>query len=151
MLWGGTHNVEAYTLEDKFFVNSGSCTGAFNTDWPVLSDNLTSNEQISKDEKVEMSVTSTESKDNEENHENNAGKHTDESKKEEATENVEEENESIQEEDIEISDIEINGSNVPSFCLLDIQGSTCILYIYMHIDGEVKVDKVVYNKATINE
>ncbi|KAL6946553.1 hypothetical protein ACO0RG_000706 [Hanseniaspora osmophila] len=33
LLWGGTHNVEAYVLENKLFINPGSCTGAFNADW----------------------------------------------------------------------------------------------------------------------
>lgn len=35
LLWGGTHKFEAYELEGKFFVNPGSATGAFSTNWPV--------------------------------------------------------------------------------------------------------------------
>ncbi|KAF6070140.1 phosphodiesterase, MJ0936 family protein [Candida albicans] len=34
LIWGGTHKVEAYTLDGKFFINPGSATGAFNFDWP---------------------------------------------------------------------------------------------------------------------
>ena len=49
-------------------------------------------------------------------------------------------------DDLELPELDIDGSNTPSFCLLDIQGSTCTLYIYIYIDGEVKVDKVVYQK-----
>ena len=33
LLWGGTHKFEAYELEGKFFVNPGSATGAFSTNW----------------------------------------------------------------------------------------------------------------------
>lgn len=31
LLWGGTHQFEAYELEGKFFVNPGSATGAMST------------------------------------------------------------------------------------------------------------------------
>lgn len=33
----------------------------------------------------------------------------------------------------------------PSFCLMDINGRTCTLYVYTLVDGEVKIDKVVYH------
>jgi len=33
LLWGGTHKFEAYELEGKFFVNPGSATGAFTSNW----------------------------------------------------------------------------------------------------------------------
>lgn len=110
LLWGGTYNVEAYTLEGKFFINPGSCTGSYNTDWPVFSDILgkTQKEEENNDDGTEK------------------------------TENVK--------KNILVSDLDINGSNVPSFCLLDIQGTTCILYIYLFVDGDVKVDKVVFEK-----
>lgn len=114
VLWGGTHNVEAYTLEDKFFINPGTCTGAFSTDWP---------QQELDTENV------AEQKDPEAAPKN---------------ENTEGSPESDSDNDFDESDA--NGSCIPSFCLLDIQGSVCTLYIYTYIDGEVKVDKVVYNK-----
>ena len=34
LVWGGTHKVEAYVLDNKFFINPGSITGAFSFDWP---------------------------------------------------------------------------------------------------------------------
>lgn len=34
LICGGTHKVEAYILDGKFFINPGSATGAFNFDWP---------------------------------------------------------------------------------------------------------------------
>lgn len=33
LLWGGTHRFEAFELEGRFFVNPGSATGAFTTNW----------------------------------------------------------------------------------------------------------------------
>ncbi len=38
------------------------------------------------------------------------------------------------------------GDPIPSFCLLDVQGPLCVLYIYSIFDGEVKVDRVSYQK-----
>lgn len=32
----------------------------------------------------------------------------------------------------------------PSFCLLDVQEDLCVLYLYMLVDGEVKIDKLTY-------
>lgn len=97
MIWGGTHSVEAYQLEGKFFVNPGSATGAFYTgssyseaDAPAEGETL---------ENTEDKKTSGTPKD-----------------------------------------------SVPSFCLLDIQGTVCVLYIYSYVDGEVKVDKISYRK-----
>lgn len=124
MLWGGTHNVEAYTLEGKFFVNPGSCTGAFNSDWPIMSED----EVINKKETTEVNTNKQE---------------------EESAEKSEEPKETTsfdKKEKVEISNLDINGSNVPSFCLLDIQDSVCTLYIYIYIEGEVKVDRVVFKK-----
>lgn len=34
----------------------------------------------------------------------------------------------------------------PSFCLLDVKDSTCILYLYTLVEGEVKIDKLTYSK-----
>jgi vacuolar protein sorting-associated protein 29 len=33
LCWGGTHRFDAYEFGDKFFVNPGSATGAFQTGW----------------------------------------------------------------------------------------------------------------------
>ena len=158
MLWGGTHNVEAYTLEEKFFVNPGSCTGAFNSDWPIINESITNtneNDNVDTDARIQQNDDKLKSMSIDDD--NNKTKSEDDKKTENTK--IEENNEentkvdnnkddadSINEEDISLSEIEISGSNVPSFCLLDIQGSTCILYIYMFIDGEVKVDKVKYEK-----
>ncbi|CAI4063506.1 hypothetical protein SKDZ_08G0540 [Saccharomyces kudriavzevii ZP591] len=148
LLWGGTHNVEAYTLEGKFFVNPGSCTGAFNTDWPIVFDVEDSDEAVTSE--VEKKTDENEFK-----HEDDAakGEPTDKELSEaditkEGTDEKSEVNSKGQfkEDEVNVSDLDVNGSNSPSFCLLDIQGTTCTLYIYLYVDGEVKVDKVVYEK-----
>ncbi|KXX74278.1 Vacuolar protein sorting-associated protein 29 [Madurella mycetomatis] len=33
LCWGGTHKFECFEYMDKFFINPGSATGAFTTDW----------------------------------------------------------------------------------------------------------------------
>lgn len=38
-------------------------------------------------------------------------------------------------------------SPVPSFVLMDVQGTVLVLYVYQYIDGEVKVEKVSYRKG----
>lgn len=105
LVWGGTHRVEAYQLEGKFFVNPGSATGAFYSGWPDIED-------------LEEDV------------------------KEGSTENGGAENGAKKDADA----IEEPRDPVPSFCLLDIQGTVCVLYIYSYVDGEVKVDKISYRK-----
>lgn len=165
MLWGGTHNVEAFTLEGKFFVNPGSCTGAFNTDWPFTSEEepkLTeSNRKAAEAAEVKETIPATEQVsegvsepvkvDDAEQEVNTANKQEVNDDKGEKNEGVpsDEENAGADEpleDNLELPELEIDGSNTPSFCLLDIQGSTCTLFIYIYVDGEVKVDKVVYQK-----
>ncbi|KAI5307252.1 Vacuolar protein sorting-associated protein 29 [Ascosphaera pollenicola] len=41
LLWGGTHQFEAYELEGRFFVNPGSLTGALTTAATVADEKLT--------------------------------------------------------------------------------------------------------------
>lgn len=33
LCWGGTHKFDAFELENKFFINPGSATGAMTTGW----------------------------------------------------------------------------------------------------------------------
>ncbi|TID30432.1 hypothetical protein CANINC_000943 [Pichia inconspicua] len=75
LISGGTHRVEAYTLDGKFFVNPGTATGAFTTD-------------------------------------------------------------SLEPVDT-------------SFCLLEVVNNTCTLYLYTLVDGDVKIDKLVYSKDSV--
>lgn len=132
MLWGGTHNVEAYTLEGKFFVNPGSCTGAFNSDWAIMSEE----EPISKKESTEDEEKNTHQEDEQD----------DNTAKKPAETNDDKTGSVKSQKEVEIPNVDIDGFNVPSFCLLDIQDSVCTLYIYIYVDGEVKVDRVVFKK-----
>lgn len=141
MLWGGTHNVEAYTLEGKFFVNPGSCTGAFNTDWPIIGEDETVAKKLPVKHEIKKEVRVEEDAEQKEDITPSTEENADTVKEAKEGKNVSE-----NESNFEISELDIEGSNVPSFCLLDIQGSTCTLYIYIYVDGEVKVDRVVYKK-----
>lgn len=148
LLWSGTHNVEAYTLEGKFFVNPGSCTGAFNADWPVIIDNnVPIQTQPQGDDENEKSVDKNEEKDIDVTE---ADKTSDDINNHVGMPATDDKN-NINEEEMEEANITIpeniaTGSNTPSFCLFDIQGSTCTLYIYIYVNGDVRVDKVVYKK-----
>ncbi|CAI5757769.1 unnamed protein product [Candida verbasci] len=113
LIWGGTHKVEAYTLDGKFFINPGSATGAFNFDWPEEEDEDEDAEDA-QDEKDEKKEKKEETDDKEIN---------------------------------KLYEIEESNTNIPSFCLLDTQGSTCTLYIYTYLQNEVKVDKITYTKS----
>lgn len=130
LIWGGTHRVEAYTIDGKFFVNPGSATGAFSLDWPERDD----------EEKDEEDEEQEEEQEAEEKNEDELEKEVKDEAKEEDEEKKEGETEP---EEFDDSDLV---SSIPSFCLLDTQGSKCTLYIYTYQNGEVKVDKVMYQK-----
>lgn len=179
LIWGGTHRVEAYTLDNKLFINPGSATGALTTE--ELSDDeeddLEEGEEeeeeqgLQKEGNVEVGQQQQQQggeKEDEEtdgqsnNNDNNAKAKTvngDEKVIDGDNSNTKDSNGSEGElkkknllENIGIDEDE-DGDNdvakadpIPSFCLLDVQGSVCTLYIYTYLDDEVKVDKVTYRK-----
>lgn len=238
LLWGGSSNVEAYTLDGKFFIHPGSCTGAFNTDWPIfdeLEDDIVEQDNSKKDSKEEVSESkpkteeeiesskktdddakstnsqtqdATEQEDNEkepslqivEDDKEAAATSTPSNEEEDDKKSANVENPDNKEEETNISEdkqgeekdstsdnikvddipsksnddnekivdetasnekpvettaaknvfpicpFQLNGAASPSFVLLDIQGNICTLFVYMLIDGDVKVDKVIYKK-----
>lgn len=142
LVWGGTHKVEAYTLDGKFFINPGSATGAFSYDWPeeeedeeeeAEDEQEEGEEQEEKKEEKELPIEEKKEKKEEETEEKPAQK----------TEEKGGEDELDAELLDELSEL---SSSIPSFCLLDTHGSKCTLYIYTYINGEVKVDKVTFQK-----
>lgn len=145
LVWGGTHKVEAYTLDGKFFINPGSATGAFSYDWP----------EDDEEEEDEDGEEEGEEEVEEGQKEKGEGKQVSSEEKEEKLEEKieekpEEKTEMKEKEDgldaallDELSEL---SSSIPSFCLLDTHGSKCTLYIYTYINGEVKVDKVTFQK-----
>ncbi|SSD61465.1 uncharacterized protein SCODWIG_03226 [Saccharomycodes ludwigii] len=166
IVWGGTHNVEAFTLEDKFFINPGSCTGAFNSDWvweeePIDDDtntntNITVQQKSDEIEKDTIKEEEEEVKNESVTEEERKSEIEDKSGKDEAS-TTEQENQNLEntkkdtlssDSDQKDEDEFENGlSSMPSFCLLDIQNNTCTVYIYTLVDNEVKVDKVKYEKS----
>ncbi|KAK4461641.1 vacuolar protein sorting-associated protein 29 [Cladorrhinum samala] len=40
LCWGGTHKFECFEYMDKFFINPGTATGAFSTDWVAENDEV---------------------------------------------------------------------------------------------------------------
>ncbi|WEJ92756.1 Vacuolar protein sorting-associated protein 29 [Yamadazyma tenuis] len=157
LIWGGTHKVEAYILDGKFFINPGSATGAFGFDWPNdEEDEEDEDEEDEGEEKGEEKLV-------EEEKETEEGKTTETNEPKETNESEEKEEKEYEEpastksgqiqkdsdpdftaEDI--AQVAHQTSNIPSFCLLETHTSTCTLYIYTYLGEEVKVDKVTYHK-----
>lgn len=121
LVWGGTHRVEAYTLGGKFFINPGTLTGAFNLHWPEVDEE--EYEGTAEPEKEESGAGA----------EAEAG-------------DADKEPQEKPDEPKALFDASHLSSSVPSFCLLDTSASRCTLYIYTFLNGEVKVDKVMYSK-----
>ena len=183
LIWGGTHKVEAYTLDGKFFINPGSATGAYNFDWSEKDDESEDEEEEGEskgestekdsepatEENGEKETTEEESTNDEEDNANKKDgiENNEQENKEDGDENTKEttEQKSVASKDNEEAEKNMEGSNdsdsddtnlieevkeltssIPSFCLLDTHDSTCTLYIYTYFNGEVKVDKVTYQK-----
>ncbi|ODV62059.1 retromer subunit VPS29 ASCRUDRAFT_45265 [Ascoidea rubescens DSM 1968] len=150
LLWGGTHRVEAYTLDGKFFINPGSATGAYLTreiedddDYDDEDEDENDNDEDDEIDEERYKETQKNSKDGK-----NSAISNDKSKKDKTTFKESDSNSDI---DSDSSESEFEDEDeliepIPSFCLLDVQGSVCTLYIYTYIDDEVKVDKVTYRK-----
>ena len=154
LIWGGTHKVEAYTLEGKFFINPGSATGAFSNDWPEedLPEDEGVEEKKDEEDTTDKKEDSEESKKDEQEDESKGtensvdAENVSEEKAKETKEESEDSNSEIKEVEDEEDDADDIYDSVPSFTLLDIQGSVITLYIYTYIGGEIKVDKVSYRK-----
>lgn len=213
LIWGGTHRVEAYTLDDKLFVNPGSATGAFTTvELDDDEDEEDEDEEDEEDAEEHRDDTTQEARNNGSTHqvkqetnnkdaegsqkENNqqAGasdqlredgtaehdeaedgkdqsetqkkideKNSDRTVSSENKTNEEEKNskgsekanssdelqgeiEKLKKEVLTTDEDDLLDDPIPSFCLLDIQGSVCTLYIYTYLDDDIKVDKVTYRK-----
>lgn len=171
LIWGGTHRVEAYTLDGKFFINPGSATGAFSMAWLEADEEFLENE-LSESETMEASngdlkqeVEEEEKKvemereefDGEQGDNGDQAEHGDQGEQGEQGQNGDNETNSNNDEspqnnnhskDLAESEFDdtLYSSSIPSFCLLDTNSSRCTLYIYTYVMGEVKVDKVIYSK-----
>lgn len=157
LISGGTHRVEAYTLDGKFFINPGSATGAFSTSPPdseeleaiasILAEAKAAAAADPKTANGESDVTEKRETENGSPQEGAEAKDDSTASLSEGPEKPEPKPGSTGEAKVSsTADIEDYLDQIPSFCLLDIQGSVCTLYLYTYIDGDVKVDKVTYRK-----
>lgn len=171
LICGGTHKVEAYILDGKFFINPGSATGAFNFDWPNDEDEEEEGDEEKEKEKekddtenkpAEVNEDKQESEipeseepiekkdqlDSQEQQEQNLDEEINDNKNEQ--EKDQEPNNNTTQDEVftkdELDQIEELVTNIPSFCLLDTHDNTCTLYIYTYLNEEIKVDKVTYQK-----
>ncbi|KAK8442127.1 Vacuolar protein sorting-associated protein 29 [Candidozyma auris] len=140
LIWGGTHRVEAYTLDGKYFINPGSASGAFHFGWPEI-DDIEEEEDVDDDNDEGM----TEEKVDEKTEKSSEGDGQDKKESQEELADKDENSSNSKKEENNEDDGKLNDP-IPSFCLLETNGSRCTLYIYTYINNEVKVDKVIYQK-----
>lgn len=145
LIWGGTHKVEAYTLDGKFFINPGSLTGAFSFDWPEVEEQESEDEANETKEKKEKKETKETKEDKKELTDDKEEKDEKKELKDEKPESDETKEDQESGTDANVLAEELS-SSVPSFCLLDVRESSCTVYIYTYLNDEVKVDKVSYHK-----
>ncbi|KAA1087145.1 Vacuolar protein sorting-associated protein 29 [Puccinia graminis f. sp. tritici] len=175
LVTGATHRFEAFEFESKFFINPGSATGAFTPTWPISPPHKSSSTNPSSLKSPQNSTTtpthpSTKSPNGSTTsptqstrsltHQNSS---TDQSKSptnpnaqldqpstepNENSRNVPPEDHSSSQDQKPIDDPDslYPPGPIPSFALLDIQGSVVVTYVYRLVDGEVKVEKIEYRK-----
>ncbi|KAH9463357.1 hypothetical protein MJO28_008492 [Puccinia striiformis f. sp. tritici] len=175
LVTGATHRFEAFEFESKFFINPGSATGAFTPTWPISppqntsniptttttttsslkSPKLTTNSTFQSEKSPNGSITSTSQPTNNPTSSETTTV-TDQhqspetvGQSEPSTEANPNEDQSANQEQppvIEDPDLLYPPGPIPSFALLDIQGSVVVTYVYRLVDGEVKVEKIEYRK-----
>jgi vacuolar protein sorting-associated protein 29 len=165
------HRFEAFEFESKFFINPGSATGAFTPTWPISPPHKSSSTNASSLKSPQHSTTapthpSTKSPNGSTTsptqstrsltHQNSSAdpskspSHPNGQQDQPSTEpnensrNVppEDHSSSQDQKPIEDPDSLYPPGPIPSFALLDIQGSVVVTYVYRLVDGEVKVEKV---------
>ncbi|PLW11429.1 hypothetical protein PCANC_13098 [Puccinia coronata f. sp. avenae] len=172
LVTGATHRFEAFEFESKFFINPGSATGAFTPTWPISPPRKSGSTNPSlKSPKLPTSNTTAHPDNKSPN-----GSTTSPTQSSKSLHNPDQQqnkspgNPPGKEQDLDSSQVtEPNPSSqadgpspdqnpsddpdllhppgpIPSFALLDIQGSVVVTYVYRLVDGEVKVEKIEYRK-----
>jgi vacuolar protein sorting-associated protein 29 len=168
VLWIFEGRFEAFEFESKFFINPGSATGAFTPTWPISPPRKSGSTNSSlKSPKLPASNTAAHPDNKSLN-----GSTTSPTQSSKSLHNPDQQqnkspgNPPGKEQDLDSSQVtEPNPSSqadgpspdqnpsddpdllhppgpIPSFALLDIQGSVVVTYVYRLVDGEVKVEKV---------
>lgn len=167
---GATHKLNVYHKDGKFFVNPGSATGAWCEVWPVLQQG--DEEEEDDDDKEAEAGPSKEARANQEaktvadgsdgkddSKEDGAAQETTTDTKETAKSSATADDKTTTlaaAADASTTPAKATTTSqaprlphpdpIPSFVLLDIQGTTIMSYIYQLIGGEVKVEKIEYKK-----
>ncbi|KAI5477531.1 hypothetical protein MNV49_006119 [Pseudohyphozyma bogoriensis] len=126
LITGGTHRFEAFEYDSRFFVNPGSATGAFSPHWTP------SPPTAPKPSTLDVSAAPSSPKPPAEG-ETPAAAPPPAAAAEPAPTTT-----------TTVSSYPPNP--IPSFALLDIQGTVVTLYVYQLIEGEVKVEKISFRK-----
>lgn len=146
LIWGGAHHVEAYTLDGKFFINPGSATGAYTFDWPEIEEKDDDEDEDDDDDDDEETLLAPSNAKSSGGSEDKGDKEESESEKVESKLSEGDKEKEIEDKQDPCELEPLEEYSTPSFCLLDTHGSLCTLYIYTQVNGEIKVDKVMYQK-----
>ncbi|WAR57488.1 hypothetical protein PtB15_8B538 [Puccinia triticina] len=171
LVTGATHRFEAFEFESKFFINPGSATGAFTPTWPISPPHKSSSTNSSSLKSPQHSTStpinpskspngsttsptqSSRSLNQNSTDQNKSPANTNgqqdhhSSELDESNRNAQLEDQSSQDQKpVEDPDSLYPPGPIPSFALLDIQGSVVVTYVYRLVDGEVKVEKIEYRK-----
>ncbi|PWN35017.1 Metallo-dependent phosphatase [Meira miltonrushii] len=177
LITGHTHKFDAFEKEQRFFVNPGSATGAWSSVWPIA-DEENQEEKEKNTQKAESSSGTKDEKEASKVADVSKTSSADEKEPEEKEEKVpenEEEKEPVEKKDQadttknSKADEETKAAEqpkpteqskpvkepkaakdpIPSFALLDIQGSNVVTYVYQLIEGEVKVEKMEFKQSIV--
>ncbi|CAI8506410.1 hypothetical protein ACO0OL_000950 [Hanseniaspora opuntiae] len=147
LIWGGKHEVEAYSLEGVLFLSPGTATGAFSIESNQETPDISAEENENIDEKEEV-ATEEDAECNENSDITNNEDGSQESVPLPQTETKKDE----EKEELEITE----SLNIePSFILLDIPKAkiegeeiTCTVYIYsLDSANEIVVDNIEFKKT----
>lgn len=153
LIWGGKHEVEAYSLEGVLFLSPGTATGAFSIETTQETPDISAEESEDIDENEKVPT-----KEDAECNESASKENSDKTNNEDGTQQSVQPPQSETKKDDEKEELEVTESlNIdPSFILLDIPKAkiegeeiTCTVYIYS-LDGdtnEIVVDNIEFKKT----
>ncbi|KAI8920469.1 Metallo-dependent phosphatase-like protein [Entophlyctis helioformis] len=142
LISGHTHVFEAFEHEGRFFVNPGSATGAFSLVQPPPAAVVDAFNAAHAASGSAASASASASPSHDAVPDNDAAAH-DAQPAGSAAGSPTPQNASPPKPAVPLSAFV---ETTPSFVLMDIQGTSIVLYVYKLVDGEVKVEKMDYHK-----
>ncbi|ORY87522.1 Metallo-dependent phosphatase-like protein [Leucosporidium creatinivorum] len=140
LISGGTHRFEAFEYDGRFFINPGSATGAFSPLWtppaPAADPAETAEEPAPNGTEGKAAASDEAAA--------SSNEKADDTKSPASNETPAPQTDSKPDP---ASLSTYPPTPIPSFALLDIQGTVVVTYVYQLVDGEVRVEKIEHRKA----